>query len=109
MEATTSLFKSLVGAGYNGRNSSSFVGKVVTLCLIGGLAENEANCVLGVLESSCLLGRMAGTNTLSILESCPPLAQVIAEAYNCTVGQLRGKEVGFEVVLHAVIDYRIKH
>lgn len=110
MRETINLFSACVQAGYNGRNSASFVGKVVTLCLFSGLTDQETAIIFKDLVRSAPSGQIQSTDVRYLMEVCPALAQVIAEAYNLpTVGLLRGKDVGFEVVFHAVIDYKVKH
>ncbi len=107
---TTNLFSACVRAGYNGRNSASFVGKVVTLCLFSGLTDSEMTIVFKDLARSAPSGQIQSTDVRYLMEVCPTLAQVIAEAEHLpSIGLLRGKDVGFEVVFHAVIDYKVKH
>ncbi len=110
MSETTNLFSACARAGYNGRNSASFVGKIVTFCLLSGTTNDDTDKALSVLSSSAFVGRLYDRQLTTIMELCPLLGQVITDSQNLsTVGQLRGKEVGFETVFHAVIDFKVKH
>jgi hypothetical protein len=86
------------------------VGKIVTFCLYCGLTEGETASLFRALSESAPCGQIDKIRVAGIMELCPLLAQVIADSQNLsTVGQLRGKDVGFETVFHAVIDYKVKH
>ncbi len=110
MDEINNLFGACVRAGYNGRNSASFVGKIVTFCLLHGVTEETADSLLRALAVSAPSGLIDKIRVAGIMELCPLLAQVIADSQNLsTVGQLRGMDIGFETVFHAVIEYKVKH